>query len=137
MYFTGTWKEGDRVELNFPMEVRLNAANPMVREDIGRVAVTRGPICYCMEQADNGENLHLLRLDAGAVSEAVISPIEIGGQKMVSLELKGFRRELPEEGAPLYSDYAPAKESPVTLKFIPYYAWANRGEGEMSVWVRV
>ena len=137
VYFTGTWKEGDRVELNFPMEVRLNAANPMVREDIGRVAVTRGPICYCMEQADNGENLHLLRLDAGAVSEAVISPIEIGGQKMVSLELKGFRRELPEEGAPLYSDYAPAKESPVTLKFIPYYAWANRGEGEMSVWVRV
>lgn len=137
VYFTGTWEEGDRVECRFPMEVRLNSAHPMVREDLGRVAVTRGPVCYCLEQADNGENLHLLRLDPGAISSAAVSPIEIGGQKMVSLELCGFRRELPGENAPLYTPYAPPRETRARLKFIPYYAWANRGEGEMSVWVRI
>ena len=137
VYFSGEWRDGDRIELNFPMEVRLNAANPRVREDMGRVAVTRGPICYCLEQADNGENLHLLRLDANAAEDADISRIEIGGQEMASLTLKGFRQELPEENAPLYTAYAPPRETPARLKFIPYYAWANRGEGEMSVWVRI
>ncbi len=90
-----------------------------------------------MEQADNGENLHLLRLDPGAVNKAAISQIEICGQKMTSLELEGFRREQPEENAPLYAEYATPQESQACLKFIPYYAWANRGEGEMSVWVRI
>lgn len=137
VYFTGIWKDGDRVELNFPMDVRLNAANPMVKDDLGRVAVTRGPICFCMEQADNGENLQLLRLDADKAGDAAISKIEIGGQEMVTVGLKGFRMELPQDGAPLYTCYAPPKETPAELKFIPYYAWANRGEGEMSVWVRV
>lgn len=137
VYFTGIWRDGDRVELSLPMEVRLNAANPRVREDMGRVAVTRGPICYCMEQADNGEDLHLLRLDPGAVNKAAISQIEICGQKMTSLELEGFRRKQPEENSPLYAEYATPQESQACLKFIPYYAWANRGEGEMSVWVRI
>lgn len=137
VYLTGTWKDGDRVELDFPMEIRLNAANSRVREDLGRVAVTRGPICYCMEQKDNGEKLHLLRLDASAVSKGTVSSINIGGQDMAMVELKGCRLGLPQKGAPLYTDYAQPKEAPATLKFIPYYAWANRGEGEMSVWVRV
>lgn len=137
VYLTGLWRDGDRVELSFPMDVRLSAANPRVREDLGKAAVTRGPICYCLEQADNGEDLHLLRVDAGAIDRAAVKRIEIGGQEMRSVELAGFRTELPGEGSALYADYAPPKEAPATLKFIPYYAWANRGEGEMRVWVRV
>lgn len=135
--FTGTWQDGDTVALDFPMEVRLDEANPRVRENLGQVAVTRGPICYCLEQADNGENLHLCRVDAEKAGQAMVGSIEIGGRKMAMLELPGFRRELPGKGAALYHSYAPAKEQPVALKFIPYYAWANRGEGEMRVWVRV
>lgn len=137
IYFTGLWHDGDRVELNFPMDIRLNSADPRVREDLGRVAVTRGPVCYCLEQADNGENLHLLRVDPGDIDRAIVRDIEICGQKMCALELDGYRLELPDEGSPLYADYAPPRESPAKLKFIPYYAWANRGKGEMSVWVRV
>ena len=62
-------------------------------------------------------------------------PAEICGQKMTALEVPGVREEA--EDGPLYTDYAPAKTCPVTLRLIPYYAWANRGEGEMRVWVRV
>ncbi len=136
IYFTGDWQEGDQVTIHLPMEVRLNAANPRVREDLGQVAVTRGPLCYCLEQADNGENLHLCRVNAAALDQAAWEPITIGGQAMRAVTLPGFRQELPPEGTALYGDYVPAQERPVELKFIPYYAWANRGEGEMRVWVR-
>lgn len=136
LYLTGAWKEGDAVSIDLPMAVRLNAANAFVREDMGRVAVTRGPICYCLEQADNGENLHLLRVDTNALEKAVTGKIEIGGQAMTLLELPGFRQAPPASNAPLYSAYVPAEESPAVLKFVPYFAWNNRGEGEMKVWVR-
>ena len=136
IYFTGTWQEGDTVEIDLPMEIRLNAADPRVRENLGQVAVTRGPLCYCMEQADNGPQLHLCRVDAGALDKAKVCPIEIGGQPMTMLELPGFRQELLAGNTPLYRSYAPPKEIPATLRFIPYYAWANRGENEMRVWVR-
>jgi len=118
------------------MEVRLNSANLRVREDLGKVAITRGPLCYCMEEADNGADLHLCRVDASAAGQAAIGKVGIGGRAMAMLEVPGFRQEPPAEGTPLYGSYMPPKERPVTLKFIPYYAWANRGEGEMRVWVR-
>ena len=137
VYFTGVWQDGDRVCLDFPMEVRLNAANSRVREDLGQVAITRGPICYCLEQADNGENLHLCRVDAGQIDKAELEPVTIGGQEMTSIHVPGFRQDPPALGAPLYNRYTPAAERPVCLKYIPYYAWANRGLGEMRVWVRV
>ena len=135
VYFTGTWRDGDAVTMNFPMEVTLNSANPRVREDLGKAAVTRGPICYCLEEADNGADLHLCRVDTLAMDRAAARSASIGGREMNMLEVPGFRQEMPAK-APLYSGYAPAKELPVTLKYIPYFAWANRGKGEMRVWVR-
>jgi len=137
VYFTGVWRDGDSVTLDFPMEVRLNSADPRVREDLGKAAITRGPLCYCMEEADNGADLHLCRINASAAGQTVTGKVGIGGRTMTMLKVPGFRQEPPADGAPLYSGYMPPKERPVTLKFIPYYAWANRGEGEMRVWVRV
>ncbi len=134
-YLTGTWRDGDTVTLDFPMQTRLVTASNRVRENLGRGAIVRGPITYCLEQADNGPDLHLCRVDPAQVGGAKAVPLEIGGRQMIALELPGLREE-PSDG-PLYQDYAPAKTSPVTLKFIPYFAWANRGEGEMRVWVRV
>ena len=136
VYLTGMWRDGDEVRLSFPMEIRYNCANPRVRENTGKAAVTRGPICYCLEEADNGGNLHLCRFDVRA-SEGTLRTQEIGGQPMLIMELPGFRQKLLESEAPLYTEYKPPEETPVTLKLIPYYAWANRGEGEMRVWLRV
>lgn len=133
-YLTGNWSDGDVVALDFPMKTRLVRANNRVREDLGKLAVLRGPITYCLEEADNGPALHLCRIDPAHIGEAKTVHLEIDGVKLDRLELPGLREE-PDNG-PLYWEYAPARTRPVTLKFIPYFAWANRGEGEMLVWVR-
>lgn len=132
-YLTGVWQDGDTVELAFPMPARLRMADPQVREDLGKAALTRGPLTYCLEEADNGPDLHLCRVCAGRIGEAEAVPMEINGRPVTALKLPGVRAERSD--GPLYRDYTPAKTKPVTLNFIPYFAWANRGEGEMRVWV--
>lgn len=135
LYLTGEWRDGDRIELDIPMEVRCLAASPKVREDIGRVAFMRGPVCYCMEEADNGSNLHLLRVNLEKAGDITTETDSSLGHEMTVLKVPGLRRTAEEAGG-LYEIYRPVKEQETTLTLIPYYAWNNRGEGEMSVWVR-
>ncbi|KAB8287180.1 glycosyhydrolase [Bifidobacterium ramosum] len=163
VYFTGEWHDGDEVAFDFPMPVRMMKANPMVREDAGRVAFVRGPITFCAEERDNGANLHLLHADVAAIladpSSVKVVPfafhagaagIDEKGQgevddvtrDMVRLEVPAWREPVPEGAnaespafAPLYAEYAPAKREPVTATLIPYFAWANRGENEMTVFL--
>ena len=138
-YLTGDWREGDVVQLRFPMRTRLHAADPRVREDTGKAAFTRGPITYCMEQADNGPALHLVRLDTAAIGPrcegVAVEDGEIAGRAVKRLRVPGRRLSAAPTGA-LYPDYAEPACEDATLTFIPYFAWANRGEGEMDVWVR-
>ncbi len=148
LYLTGEWQDGDEVYLDIPMEVRCVTANTRVREDAGRVAFLRGPVCYCMEEADNGRDLHLLRVDMQRVcmgdskkGEGMFPGVKVAvshelGHEMRVLKAPGFRQQPSCGSEPLYSLYTPAKERETELVFIPYYAWSNRGEGEMSVWVR-
>ncbi len=128
------WQPGDTVTLDLAMPVTRMAAHPSVREDVGRVAVTRGPLVYCLEQADNGPGLHRLRLPRSAAFTAHEEPGLLGG--VTALTAEGIREEDTWDGDALYAPVRDAKQSPQTLTFIPYYAWANRGVGEMSVWVR-
>ena len=118
------------------MEVQVWNANPNVREDIGRAAVTRGPITYCLEEADNGCDLHLLTLDWNAPAQ--VRNFTVCGEPVKEILVQGFKEDKEKE-APgrLYRPIQATEKSPVTLHFIPYYTWANRGENEMSVWVRV
>ncbi len=152
VYLTGQWQDGDVIDLNFPMQVRCVVSNTKVRENVGKVAFTRGPICYCMEEVDNGRNLSLLKVDvaelwktdgAKACEECeckmavAVEFTEELGHKMAVLKVPGIRQEATEKEVGLYADFTPAKEEKTTLTLVPYYAWNNRGEGEMSVWVRV
>ena len=142
LYITTLWQDGDSVTLDFPMKVHMKTASARVREDIGKAAFTRGPITYCMEEADNGKELHLCRADLykiGPCCEGVtVEMTEELGHRMALLKVPGVRQmPEPDEEDRLYIDYSPAREEKVTLTFIPYYAWNNRGEGEMSVWLRV
>lgn len=136
LYLTADWKDGDEIFLNFPMEIRCMTANLKVREDIGKVAFMRGPICYCAEEIDNGRNLHLLRVDKGRLGEITIEKTNELGHDMIILKVPG--KKLPDTTTEeaLYSEYVPLAETPVTITLVPYYAWNNRGEGEMSVWLR-
>lgn len=135
LYLSGDWQD-DTVEIDFDLSVRVVAASKQVREDIGKVAVTRGPITYCLEEADNGPDLHLCRIDGKALAKHPprVEYTEALGHRMATVIIPG-KRILPDETDELYLDYAPAREEDAELRFVPYYAWNNRGAGEMTVWV--
>lgn len=136
LYLTRSWKKGEVLTLDFPMEVQVWNADPRVREDIGKAAVTRGPITYCLEEKDNGADLHLLTLDWNA--PAAVTDSIVAGEPVKEIHMHGFREELPAPKAgALYRPIQKPEKKPTELRFIPYYTWANRGENEMSVWVRV
>lgn len=137
LYIEGIWQDGDEVNLEMEMLVRILEADPRVREDIGKVAIVRGPIVYCLEEADNGKNLHQCRVDLQTLSPTDIQTetTQELGHPMTVLKVPG-KRLIPSEGGALYRAAQPDREEDVTLRMIPYYAWNNRGEGEMSVWVR-
>ncbi len=140
LYVSGQWNDGDTVTLYFPMPVHMLSANPRVREDFGKVAFTRGPVTFCAEEADNGDFLHLLRVDADRIGDhcdgVEVEMQDCFGHPTALLKVPGKRIVLPETQS-LYAEAAPVQEKSVTIKLIPYYAWANRGLGEMSVWLRV
>ncbi len=121
-YYVNVQAKDFSLELTLEMPVRLIYAHPKAYENIGRVAVTRGPVVYCMEAADNGENLRALSIAPEARFE--------GG--FDALECDGFRLEEP----PVLYAAVPPKQTPQKLRFIPYFRFANRGESEMAVWCR-
>lgn len=133
LYVRKIWTNEDCVELILPMEVRIMEADSRIRENVGKVAVMRGPFVYCLEEMDNGKDLHLLRLDVD--SEAQIVEQEIAGTLTKSVILQGYRQEAVHiKGQGLYRTLDRVSESRVPMTFIPYYMWANRGENEMQVW---
>ncbi len=132
LYLSGTWSGSSEIKLDFPMAVRIMAANPSVREDAGKVAVTCGPMVYCLEEADNGTDLHLLRLDCKNPDFKVNPGAILGAPSITANGYKG--KNTAGEG--LYHVYQPEKPTECQLTFLPYYMWNNRGEGEMTVWVR-
>ncbi|MDE6110428.1 MAG: glycoside hydrolase family 127 protein [Eubacterium sp.] len=114
----------DEITAEFNPEIKIIKCNSNVRENMGKVAVTRGPIVYCLEEADNGKSLHLLRLSRKP-------KFSFDGENIM---VNGYKEEITTKR--LYTEYNDAFEKPVRLKFIPYYKWANRGENEMSVYIR-
>jgi DUF1680 family protein len=130
------WQDGDRIELALDMPVTLVRANPRIYEDVGKVAVSRGPLVYCLEEVDNSRNLHNLSLVAAAASDfqTVWKADKLGG--IVELKSPGLRETDDGWGETPYSGVKAIETQPVTLTWIPYYSWANRDPGEMRVWIR-
>lgn len=130
------WKNGDEILLAMDMPVVLVEANPRVREDIGKVAVMRGPVVYCLEEADNGAQLQEVYLEEN--QEFTVKFEEDLLKGVVTLTAQGRRiSEKGWSGTTLYRTYKGKLYQKQELKFIPYYSWTNRTVGEMSVWVRI
>ncbi|EOW6848710.1 glycoside hydrolase family 127 protein [Cronobacter sakazakii] len=135
LWLMRTWHEGDTLTLTLPMPVRRVYGNPLVRHVAGKVAIQRGPLIYCLEEADNGSELHNLQLPATSTFH------EREGKgifaRQVLIQAEGWRQASPQpESRPLWQyDRSPAQATPQTLTFIPWFSWANRGEGEMRVWI--
>jgi len=110
------WKKGDIVELDMPMPVRKVIAHKNVEADIDKVAIQKGPIVFCAEGIDQKDN-HVLNLvyDPETTLESEYRPNLLNGVQVITGEATGTSKQ------------------PLTL--IPYHVWANRGPGEMMVWL--
>lgn len=120
-----TWKKGDVVEMNLPMEVRKVLANPNVKNNIGKVALQRGPIIYCAEWSDNNGKVSNVILAKDASFTVQKEPNILNGVWI-----------LKSEASAVIIDRNTNTISTVKQPFkaIPYYAWAHRGKGEMLIW---
>ena len=116
-----SWRAGDTVELRLEMPVRRVVAHASVKDDAGRAAIERGPLVYCVEAADHDGRVGDLVLPIDAALAAEFRPTLLGG--VTAVTGKGRRRG--GDGA--------WPEQPIVA--VPYFAWANRGKGEMAVWV--
>jgi len=121
-----SWKRGDRVELNLPMDIRRVEAGSQVKADKGRVALQRGPLIYCVEGADNdGQAWNILLPDAAnfsAVRDTILSEPVIaltGTLPVVTVSADGYNVRTEQK----------------RVTAIPYYTWCNRGNDAMQVWL--
>ncbi|MSU28198.1 MAG: glycoside hydrolase family 127 protein [Pedosphaera sp.] len=137
-YFTlhRSWQPGDVVDLDFPMPAVLVEANPLVEETLNQVAVKRGPVVYCVESADlKGARVTELALAANTDLVARFDQRLLGGVAVVDALLTV--RSSGDWDGKLFRELTPRVSKPVKVQFVPYFTWANRGTGEMSVWLPV
>jgi DUF1680 family protein len=130
------WRAGDEVLVMLSMEPHLVRAHPLVEHARNQVAVMRGPIVYCLESADlpEGVPLHEVHLPRNVPLTPRYGCGALGG--LTVLEGEALRvRDCGEWEGKLYQPVGEPKVEKVPLRLIPYYAWANRGPAEMSVWL--
>jgi len=120
-----TWKKGDVVEVNFPMEVRRVVANENVNDDIGKVALQRGPIIYCAEWVDNNGKAANIIIPNNATFTTEFKSDLLNGVEVIKSEVPVVM---------VNSDSVTVSTVSKPFTAIPYYSWANRGKGEMVVW---
>jgi hypothetical protein len=111
------WKRGDEIRVRFAMPVRRLVSHPSVTANTGKVAFERGPLVYALEAADNGGAVLDLEVPAAARLDSLFRRNLLGGVQVITGQaLRAGRR--------------------VTFTAVPYFVWANRGAGEMAVWIR-
>ena len=129
---TRAWTKGDKVALNLPMPAERIYAHPDVRQDIGRVALRRGPLVYCLEQQDNPSAVNRLRLPAGAALSDSFEAL-LGGISVLRSEARAA--DAAAWGPKLYRTKPPT-ETTSPIMAVPYYIWCNRGPNAMQLWLR-
>jgi DUF1680 family protein len=131
------WSDGERVELELPMAPRLMEAHPYIESTRGCLAIERGPLVYCLEQADQASaSVPNLEIDPSAKLEAEFRGELLDGVTVV--RGAGFAVDTAGWSDRLYRPFGTASEAtrrPVELTAIPYFAWANREVGPMRVWI--
>jgi len=131
------WKKGDVIELNLPMTTQLINANPKVEEVRGQVAVKRGPVVYALETADLPENTLMSQIVLPADIQLVPEYRKefLGGVTILKGEVLFSPKNNWENS--LYKPLAVNSLKKFPVQFVPYFAWNNRGVGEMTVWLPV
>ncbi|MFI5136584.1 MAG: glycoside hydrolase family 127 protein [Sphingobacteriales bacterium] len=119
------WKKNDKVEFTLPMDVQRVIANTLVPDDKGKVALQRGPIMYCAEWKDNDGKACNIIVTKGTAFTASYEPSLLNGVMVLKADVKTVN--VDEAAQTITTENK-------TMTAIPYYSWANRGKGEMTVW---
>jgi DUF1680 family protein len=128
-----TWEKGDTIELRLPLELRPQYASPKVRQDVGRVALARGPLIYCVEETDNGGDLNAFVVPKTPSAHRIKSIEGLDGA--LAVELNATKDDDSAWSGSLYSS-RPAEQVPATVTLVPYHLWDNREPGSMLVWLQ-
>ncbi len=133
LYLKRMWEKEDVVVVELNVPFRYVRSNPRVRHNIGRVSLMKGPVVYCLEEADNGDYL------SAAVIDTRVEPEEEYDHELLKgtlcARLKGVRIDYEKACDSLYGEERPVYKE-AEFKAVPYSCWNNRGEGEMIVWMR-
>lgn len=127
-----TWQKGDKVELDLAMPVEKIVAHPGVKENVGKIALQRGPLVYCFEEEDQRAPLRVIYINIDTEFKPKWDAKLLGG--IVVLEGEGLGSDGVDWQGKLYQP-APTKVKKVKVLAIPYYAWDNREPGAMKVWM--
>lgn len=130
------WQSSDVVELHLNMPILRMKGHPRVRQTAGKVALQRGPFVYCLEEADNGKQMHQWVLPTHNALGVETNHELLGGAPIQVITAVAKRMHVEDWAEELYRPAADIQNENVAVTFIPYFAWANRGIGEMAVWVR-
>lgn len=133
------WRAGDVVELRLDFGPALWEANPLVEETLNQVALRCGPLVYCVESNDLPDRVRLLEvgLPAGTRGAAFTAARErIANSDVVTWTTTAtIAATRPWSSGELYREVEAEHRREVKVKFVPYFAWGNRGDTEMTVWL--
>lgn len=132
------WKTGDTVEFTMEFKPTLWEANPLVEETVDQVAIKYGPLVYCIESNDLPEGVRLtdVALSLTAPAGFTAGRETIAGAHLLTLSFNALaRQDTKWTGDQLYREVGHRAPRVIKVKAVPYYAWGNRGDTEMSVWL--
>lgn len=129
------WKQGDVVELDLPMEVKMLVSDYLMETSRGQVAMKRGPVVYCLESIDipEGINIEQVQIPSNAKWETEFRPGLLGGVTVLKTKAEAIHAAGGKIGA--YRELGDVKPKKINIEMIPYFGWNNREEPKMSVWL--
>lgn len=133
LYVKKRWDRDNSLQLKLLMKPILMKAHPSVRMNCAKAAIQYGPLVYCVEETDNETDLFDCTLSSESHLQVKFEEDLLGG--VCTITAKGWRRKREQWKARLYQPASGSYFEPVSLKAVPYYAWANRDEGQMTVWL--
>lgn len=137
---TRLWHGGETIELSLDMPVERMVAHPSVAADQGKVAVCRGPLVYCLEQAGHKADIRTAMLPDDCVLAERRVPLRQGfanggSGRFVAIDAAAAAHDLRPWSGALYQPLAVGRTRPMKLRLIPYFMWGNRDAGAMRVWL--
>jgi uncharacterized protein len=126
------WTSETVIRLMLRMPIERLRANPKARHMVGQIALQRGPIVYCLEEVDNGANINAIHLPKSSQLTTIMDSDLLGGV----VAIRGSAKRVQLSDSDMLYQMEPLVTEEIDIQAVPFCFWANRGAGEMRVWIR-